>query len=143
MNAFLSSLKKDAIEFHDKYIVRLVEISQENHANRGNQESSSSSPGNDSFCVHIDRLVENFHMTKMLATQGPNFKILSPVPVNAAPPYGWNPSHAEEPDGDDYIGGVGSDRVEEGGANGGADGAEGGANDAVEDNGEYFGAGDE
>ncbi|KAL8552342.1 hypothetical protein ACS0TY_001151 [Phlomoides rotata] len=88
MQEFFTSLKKDANEFTDKYMTRLVEIGREVHVNNDNAESSSP-PMDEDFFKSIDRLVEMFYLTKKLANQMPNFSILSPSPVDTSA-YGWD-----------------------------------------------------
>ncbi|KAL8482637.1 hypothetical protein ACS0TY_025613 [Phlomoides rotata] len=60
----LLSLKKDVNELVEKYMVRLVELSQEKHP------SNSSSPYDDDFFKNIDELVKTFLLTKRLADDG-------------------------------------------------------------------------
>ncbi|KAL8550289.1 hypothetical protein ACS0TY_008930 [Phlomoides rotata] len=108
MQEFFTSLKKDANEFTDKYMTRLVEIGREVHVNNDNAESSSP-PMDEDFFKSIDRLVEMFCLTKKLANQMPNFRILSPSPVDTSA-YGWDRSIFEEL--------VGGDVHREGGTDG-------------------------
>ncbi|KAL8556567.1 hypothetical protein ACS0TY_004137 [Phlomoides rotata] len=108
MQEFFTSLKKDANEFTDKYMTRLVEIGREVHVNDDNAESSSP-PMDEEFFKSIDRLVEMFYLTKKLANQMPNFRILSPSPVDTSA-YGWDRSVLEEL--------VGGDVHREGGTDG-------------------------
>ncbi|KAL8543323.1 hypothetical protein ACS0TY_004026 [Phlomoides rotata] len=108
MQEFFTSLKKDANEFTDKYMTRLVEIGREVHVNNDNAESSSP-PMDEDFFKSIDRLVEMFYLTKKLANQMPNFRILSPSPVDTSA-YGWDRSILEEL--------VGGDVHREGGTDG-------------------------
>ncbi|KAL8485939.1 hypothetical protein ACS0TY_028011 [Phlomoides rotata] len=108
MQEFFTSLKKDANEFTDKYMTRLVEIGREVHVNNDNAESSSPLMDED-FFKSIDRLVEMFYLTKKLANQMPNFRILSPSPVDTSA-YGWDWSILEEL--------VGGDVHREGGTDG-------------------------
>ncbi|KAL8536228.1 hypothetical protein ACS0TY_011743 [Phlomoides rotata] len=104
MQEFFISLKKDANVFTDKYMTRLVEIGREVHVNNDTAESSSPSMDDD-FFKSIDRLVEMFYLTKKLANQMPNFRILSPSPVDTSA-YGWDRSILEE-----LVGGEGTDAV--------------------------------
>ncbi|KAL8521155.1 hypothetical protein ACS0TY_011633 [Phlomoides rotata] len=104
MQEFFISLKKDANVFTDKYMTRLVEIGREVHVNNDTAESSSPSM-DDNFFKSIDRLVEMFYLTKKLANQMPNFRILSPSPVDTSA-YGWDRSILEE-----LVGGEGTDAV--------------------------------
>ncbi|KAL8482541.1 hypothetical protein ACS0TY_028639 [Phlomoides rotata] len=94
MQEFFTSLKKDANEFTDKYMTRLVGIGREIHVNNDNAESSSP-PMDEDFFKYIDRLVEMFYLTKKLANQMPNFRILSPSPMDTSA-YGWDRSILEE-----------------------------------------------
>ncbi|KAL8542752.1 hypothetical protein ACS0TY_003579 [Phlomoides rotata] len=94
MQEFFISLKKDANVFTDKYMTKLVEIGREVHVNNDNAESSSP-PMDEDFFKSIDRLVEMFYLTKKLANQMPNFRILSPSPVDTSA-YGWDRSILEE-----------------------------------------------
>ncbi|KAL8479118.1 hypothetical protein ACS0TY_026104 [Phlomoides rotata] len=59
----LLSLKKDVNELVEKYMVRLVELSQE----KEKHPSDSSSPYDDDFFKNIDELVKTVHLTKRLA----------------------------------------------------------------------------
>ncbi|KAL8502811.1 hypothetical protein ACS0TY_021800 [Phlomoides rotata] len=104
MQEFFISLKKDANVFTDKYMTRLVEIGREVHVDNDTAESSSP-PMDDEFFKSIDRLVEMFYLTKKLANQMPNFRILSPSPVDTSA-YGWDRSILEE-----LVGGEGTDAV--------------------------------
>ncbi|KAL8514803.1 hypothetical protein ACS0TY_013767 [Phlomoides rotata] len=108
MQEFFISLKNDANQFTDKYMTRLVEIGREVHVNDDNAESSSP-PMDEEFFKSIDRLVEMFYLTKKLANQMPNFRILFPSPVDTFA-YGWDRSVLEEL--------VGGDVHREGGTDG-------------------------
>ncbi|KAL8516621.1 hypothetical protein ACS0TY_015039 [Phlomoides rotata] len=109
MQEFFISLKKDANVFTDKYMTRLVEIEREVHVNNDNAESSSA-PMDEDFFKSIDRLVEMFYLTKKLANQMPNFRILSPSPVDTSA-YGWDRSILEELVGGDMHREGGTDAV--------------------------------
>ncbi|KAL8555918.1 hypothetical protein ACS0TY_003653 [Phlomoides rotata] len=90
-------------------MTKLVEIGREVQANNDDAESSSP-PMDEDFFKSIDRLVEMFYLTKKLANQMPNFRILSPSPVDTSA-YGWDRSILEELVGGDVRKEGGSDGV--------------------------------